>query len=196
MQRYLRNAPRLPDRSSRQRQARVAERDAVAVATQVVDHRLRVGDTGLGIDHPVARHQGIEHILHLCLAADARQFTRLNGLAQQVDHPPPKVARQRPDRLCQRLAAIAVRESDHLNQIVSGCTMAITAEAVLFARRAGVDATRLTEALAGGFAGTLPPGTRLTWSGASRTWLPVSVPRRLTFFSGNFGASGPKLSPS
>jgi len=43
-----------------------------------------------------------------------------------------------------------------VNQIVSGCTMAITAEAVAFAEHAGVDATRLTEALGGGFADSKP----------------------------------------
>ncbi len=39
-----------------------------------------------------------------------------------------------------------------VNQIISGCTMAVVAEAVNFAARTGVDASRLTEALAGGFA--------------------------------------------
>ncbi|MEL6235381.1 MAG: NAD(P)-dependent oxidoreductase [Pseudomonadota bacterium] len=43
-----------------------------------------------------------------------------------------------------------------VNQIISGCTMAVVAEAVNFAQAAGVDATRLTEALAGGFADSAP----------------------------------------
>lgn len=43
-----------------------------------------------------------------------------------------------------------------VNQIISGGTMALVAEAVNFARRTGVDATRLTEALAGGFADSKP----------------------------------------
>ena len=43
-----------------------------------------------------------------------------------------------------------------VNQIVAGCTMAVVAEAVNFAKRAGVDTTRLTEALAGGFADSKP----------------------------------------
>ncbi|MEM9048258.1 MAG: NAD(P)-dependent oxidoreductase [Pseudomonadota bacterium] len=43
-----------------------------------------------------------------------------------------------------------------VNQIISGCTMAVVAEAVHFAEAAGVDATRLTEALAGGFADSKP----------------------------------------
>ena len=43
-----------------------------------------------------------------------------------------------------------------VNQIISGCTMAVVAEAVNFAKRTGVDASRLTEALAGGFADSKP----------------------------------------
>jgi len=43
-----------------------------------------------------------------------------------------------------------------VNQIISGSTMAVVAEAVAFARKNGVDAGRLTEALAGGFADSRP----------------------------------------
>lgn len=43
-----------------------------------------------------------------------------------------------------------------VNQIVAGSTMAVVAEAVAFARHHGVDASRLTEALAGGFADSRP----------------------------------------
>lgn len=39
-----------------------------------------------------------------------------------------------------------------VNQVIAGCTMAVVAEAVNFAARTGVDAGRLTDALAGGFA--------------------------------------------
>lgn len=42
------------------------------------------------------------------------------------------------------------------NQIISGGTMALVAEAVNFAKATGVDASRLTEALAGGFADSKP----------------------------------------
>jgi 3-hydroxyisobutyrate dehydrogenase len=42
------------------------------------------------------------------------------------------------------------------NQIISGCTMAIVAEAVNFAEKSGVDAHRLTAALKGGFADSTP----------------------------------------
>lgn len=43
-----------------------------------------------------------------------------------------------------------------VNQIISGGTMALVAEAVNFAKARGVDASRLTEALAGGFADSKP----------------------------------------
>ncbi len=43
-----------------------------------------------------------------------------------------------------------------VNQIIAGSTMAVVAEAVAFARHHGVDAGRLTEALAGGFADSKP----------------------------------------
>ena len=43
-----------------------------------------------------------------------------------------------------------------VNQILSGGMMALTAEAVAFAKATGVDASRLTEALAGGFADSKP----------------------------------------
>ena len=43
-----------------------------------------------------------------------------------------------------------------VNQIISGGIMALTAEAVNFAQKAGVDATKLIEALAGGFADSKP----------------------------------------
>jgi len=42
------------------------------------------------------------------------------------------------------------------NQIISGCTMAIVAEAVNFAEKSGVDAGALTVALKGGFADSTP----------------------------------------
>lgn len=42
------------------------------------------------------------------------------------------------------------------NQIIAGCTIAIVAEAIAFAEAAGIDATRLPEALAGGFADSAP----------------------------------------
>ena len=43
-----------------------------------------------------------------------------------------------------------------VNQIISGCTMTLVAEAVAFAEKTGVDAERLTEALTGGFADSKP----------------------------------------
>ena len=43
-----------------------------------------------------------------------------------------------------------------VNQIISGGTMALVAEAIAFAEQANVDTTKLTEALAGGFADSKP----------------------------------------
>ena len=62
-------------------------------------------------------------------------------LAQQVTHMGPAGAEQM---------------TKLVNQILSGGIMALTAEAVNFAQSTGVDATRLTEALAGGFADSKP----------------------------------------
>ena len=42
------------------------------------------------------------------------------------------------------------------NQIISGCAMAVLAEATRLASNAGIDAARLPEALAGGFADSIP----------------------------------------
>jgi 3-hydroxyisobutyrate dehydrogenase len=42
------------------------------------------------------------------------------------------------------------------NQIIVGCTMAVLAEATRLAQDAGIDANRLPEALAGGFADSIP----------------------------------------
>ncbi|MFH1343768.1 MAG: NAD(P)-dependent oxidoreductase [Pseudomonadota bacterium] len=42
------------------------------------------------------------------------------------------------------------------NQIISGCSMAIIAEATRLASNAGIDASKLPEALAGGFADSIP----------------------------------------
>ncbi|MBT3789205.1 MAG: NAD(P)-dependent oxidoreductase [Alphaproteobacteria bacterium] len=42
------------------------------------------------------------------------------------------------------------------NQIISGCTITVVAEAVNFAQKSGVDASALTEALKGGFADSIP----------------------------------------
>jgi len=42
------------------------------------------------------------------------------------------------------------------NQIVSACTMMVVAECLSFAEKAGVDAGRIPEALAGGFADSIP----------------------------------------
>jgi len=62
--------------------------------------------------------------------------------------------------LCSRFTRMggagAGQSTKMCNQIISGCTMAVVAEAVSFALKSGVDATRLTEALSGGFADSIP----------------------------------------
>lgn len=64
------------------------------------------------------------------------------------------------DPLAQRVTHMGPAGSGQMtklvNQIIAGCTMAVVAEAVNFAKRSGVDAARLTEALAGGFADSKP----------------------------------------
>ena len=42
------------------------------------------------------------------------------------------------------------------NQVIAGCAMAVLAEATRLASNAGIDATKLPEALAGGFADSIP----------------------------------------
>ena len=71
----------------------------------------------------------------------ARARPLLDPLARRVTHMGPSGAGQM---------------TKLVNQIISGCTMAIVAEAVNFAKKSGVDATRLTGALAGGFADSKP----------------------------------------
>lgn len=43
-----------------------------------------------------------------------------------------------------------------VNQVISGCTMTIVAEAIYLAEKSGIDATQLAEALKGGFADSKP----------------------------------------
>ncbi|MEM6460304.1 MAG: NAD(P)-dependent oxidoreductase [Pseudomonadota bacterium] len=71
----------------------------------------------------------------------ARARPLIEPLAQQITHMGPTGAGQM---------------TKLVNQIISGGTMALVAEAVNFARKNDVDATRLTEALAGGFADSKP----------------------------------------
>ncbi|MBT3702584.1 MAG: NAD(P)-dependent oxidoreductase [Alphaproteobacteria bacterium] len=56
-----------------------------------------------------------------------------------------------------RMGEIGAGQATKLcNQIISGCTITVVAEAVNFAQKSGVDASALTEALKGGFADSIP----------------------------------------
>lgn len=109
--------------------------------------RLRAAN-GMGwVDAPVsggtpAAAEGTLTIMAGGTEADfARAAPLLQPLARQVTHMGPAGSGQM---------------TKLVNQIISGGTMALVAEAVNFARRTGVDAGRLTEALAGGFANSKP----------------------------------------
>jgi 3-hydroxyisobutyrate dehydrogenase len=115
--------------------------------TRRLAERLR-GATGMGwVDAPVsggtpAAKAGSLTIMAGGSDADvARTRPLLEPLAARVTHMGPVGAGQM---------------TKLVNQIISGCTMAVVAEAVNFAKRSGVDAARLTEALAGGFADSKP----------------------------------------
>lgn len=71
----------------------------------------------------------------------ARAAPFMEPLSQQVTHMGPAGAGQM---------------TKLVNQIISGGIMALTAEAVNFAQKTGVDASKLTAALAGGFADSKP----------------------------------------
>lgn len=115
--------------------------------TRALGDRLHAA-RGIGwIDAPVsggtpAATAGTLTIMAGGSAADfARAEPLMAPLAQRVTHMGPAGAGQM---------------TKLVNQIISGCTMAVVAEAVHFARQTGVDAARLTEALAGGFADSKP----------------------------------------
>ena len=56
----------------------------MAVAAQIRHHRLGVGETGLGVDHPVAGHQRIEHGLGLERLAQALEPRDMGEREDQV----------------------------------------------------------------------------------------------------------------
>lgn len=82
----------------------------------------------------------------------------------------PDIARAAPvlDALSQRVTHMGSHGAGQLakscNQMIVGCNLMVIAEMLAFARAAGIDATRMPEALAGGFADSLPLqifGTRM-----------------------------------
>lgn len=115
--------------------------------TKVFADRLRAAN-GMGwVDAPVSggTPAASEGTLTIMAGGTAEEFARaeplMAPLAQRVTHMGPAGSGQM---------------TKLVNQIISGCTMAVVAEAVNFAKQAGVDATRLTAALAGGFADSKP----------------------------------------
>lgn len=115
--------------------------------TREFGDRLRAANDMGWVDAPVSggTPAATAGTLTIMAGGTAEDFARaeplLAPLAQRVTHMGPAGAGQM---------------TKLVNQIVAGCTMAVVAEAVNFARSAGVDATRLTEALAGGFADSKP----------------------------------------
>ena len=112
-------------------------------ATRAMAARLRE-ETGMGwIDAPVSGGVG---------GAQAGTLAIMCGGAEA------DIERVRPVimNLCQRFTRMgesgAGQTTKLCNQVITGCTMAVVTEAVNLARRSGVDAAMLTEALAGGWA--------------------------------------------
>ncbi len=115
--------------------------------TKTFGDRLRAANAMGWVDAPVsggtpAAKSGTLTIMAGGTAEDfaiARPF--MAPIAQRVTHMGPAGAGQM---------------TKLVNQIISGGIMALTAEAVNFAQKTGVDADKLTEALAGGFADSKP----------------------------------------
>jgi len=115
--------------------------------TRAFARRLRDA-TGMGwIDAPVSGGvKGAEEgSLAILAGGDAEDVARIREivapLCQRITHMGPSGAGQ-VTKLC--------------NQVIVGCNVATIAEAINLARRSGVDAAKLPEALKGGFADSLP----------------------------------------
>ena len=116
-------------------------------ATRTIATRLK--DTnGMGwIDAPVSGgSKGAEEgTLAVMAGGDAADVERVRpyvlAMARRLTHMGPTGAGQT-TKLC--------------NQVIVGCAMAVLAEATRLATNAGIDAARLPEALAGGFADSVP----------------------------------------
>lgn len=115
--------------------------------TRTFGARLRAANAMGWVDAPVSggTPAAASGTLTIMAGGEAEDFARaeplMAPLAQRVTHMGPAGSGQM---------------TKLVNQIISGCTMAVVAEAVQFAKQSGVDATRLTEALAGGFADSKP----------------------------------------
>jgi 3-hydroxyisobutyrate dehydrogenase len=116
-------------------------------AARAIAARLRMAN-GMGwIDAPVSGGTvGAEQgTLAVMAGGDAADIERVRpyvlAMARRLTHMGPTGTGQT-TKLC--------------NQIIVGCAMAVLAEATRLAVNAGIDATRLPEALAGGFADSIP----------------------------------------
>jgi 3-hydroxyisobutyrate dehydrogenase len=116
-------------------------------ATRAIAARLKISN-GMGwIDAPVSGGTpGAEQgTLAVMAGGEASDIERVRpyvlAMARRFTHMGPTGAGQT-TKLC--------------NQVIVGCAMAVLAEATRFAVNAGIDATRLPEALAGGFADSIP----------------------------------------
>jgi 3-hydroxyisobutyrate dehydrogenase len=116
-------------------------------AARAIAARLKAAN-GMGwIDAPVSGGtKGAEEgTLAVMAGGDAAEVERARpyilAMARRLTHMGPTGAGQT-TKLC--------------NQVIVGCAMAVLAEATRLAVNAGIDATRLPEALAGGFADSIP----------------------------------------
>ena len=116
-------------------------------AARAIAVRLK-GANGMGwIDAPVSGGtKGAEEgTLAVMAGGDATDIERVRpyvlAMARRLTHMGPTGAGQT-TKLC--------------NQVIVGCAMAVLAEATRLATNAGIDAKRLPEALAGGFADSIP----------------------------------------
>lgn len=116
-------------------------------ATRAIAARLKMVN-GMGwIDAPVSGGaKGAEEgTLAVMAGGDAADIERVRpyvlAMARRLTHMGPTGAGQT-TKLC--------------NQVIVGCAMAVLAEAARLAANAGIDAGRLPEALAGGFADSIP----------------------------------------
>jgi 3-hydroxyisobutyrate dehydrogenase len=116
-------------------------------AARAIAARLKMAN-GMGwIDAPVSGGTvGAEQgTLAVMAGGDAADIARVRpyvlAMAKRLTHMGPTGAGQT-TKLC--------------NQVIVGCAMAVLAEATRLAANAGIDATRLPEALAGGFADSIP----------------------------------------
>jgi 3-hydroxyisobutyrate dehydrogenase len=116
-------------------------------ATRAIATRLK-GVNGMGwIDAPVSGGtRGAEDgTLAVMAGGDAAEVERIRPyvltMARRLTHMGPTGAGQT-TKLC--------------NQVIAGCAMTVLAEATRLATNAGIDAGRLPEALAGGFADSIP----------------------------------------